>query len=251
MLRFKNHIFPGSLEEAYELNQKRSNKIVGGNGWLRLGSKQCVSIIDLSNLGLDGIEEKDDEFIIGAMTTLRELELNKGFNEYTGGAAKEAVRHIVGVQFRNCVTLGGSIYGRFGFSDVLTLFLALDSYVEMYKGGVIPISEFAKMKYDNDILVNIRVKKADIKTVYTSFRNQSTDFPVLTCAISLGSNIKTAIGARPARADVVEGEIPKDMEKYAIETAKSFTYGSNIRGSAEYREQIAYVLIKRSLSKLI
>ena len=39
---------------------------------------------------------------------------------YTAGAVREAVRHIVGVQFRNCATVGGSIYGRFGFSDVLT-----------------------------------------------------------------------------------------------------------------------------------
>ena len=40
---------------------------------------------------------------------------------------REAVRHIVGVQFRNCATVGGSVYGRFGFSDVLTLLLALVS----------------------------------------------------------------------------------------------------------------------------
>ena len=34
-------------------------------------------------------------------------------------------------------TVGGSIWGRFGFSDVLTVFLAMDSYVELYKGGIV------------------------------------------------------------------------------------------------------------------
>ena len=69
------------------------------------------------------------------------------------------MRHIVGVQFRNQATVGGSIYGRFGFSDVLTAFLALDTYVELYDGGRICLAEFAKKKPDNDLLLFIVVKK--------------------------------------------------------------------------------------------
>ena len=69
------------------------------------------------------------------------------------------LKHIVGVQFRNLATVGGSIYGRYGFSDVLTLLLGLESYVELYKGGIIPLKEYANMKYDRDILVRIIVKK--------------------------------------------------------------------------------------------
>ena len=66
------------------------------------------------------------------MTSLRDLELHKGLDAMTGGAVRESLRHIVGVQFRNLATVGGSIFGRFGFSDVLTMFLALDSWVELY-----------------------------------------------------------------------------------------------------------------------
>ena len=59
---------------------------------------------------------------------------------------REAVRSIVGVQFRNLATVGGSIWGRFGFSDVLTLFLALDTRVLLYRAGEISLREFAGMK---------------------------------------------------------------------------------------------------------
>ena len=90
--------------------------------------------IDLCDLGLDTIEETDEEFSIGARVTLRELEQHVGLNTYTHDAVKNAVKDIVGVQFRNMATIGGSIWGRFGFSDVLTVFLAMDSYVELYKG---------------------------------------------------------------------------------------------------------------------
>ncbi len=253
MLRCNNYVFAKSLEEAYELNQKRNNAVVGGNGWLRLRKRQWDTVIDISELGLDNIEENDDVFKIGAMVTLSDLEHDPGIEKYTKGAVRESLMHIVGTQFRNTVTVGGSIFGRFGFSDVLSMFIVLDSYAELYKSGIVPMHEFAKMPYDNDILTGIVVKKTPLKIAYSSFRNQSTDFPVVTCAIAIGSDkITTAIGARPSKADIRTAHIDelKDKEGYAAKIAKSFDYASNLRASGEYREHIAEVLIKRTLEKI-
>ena len=76
-------------------------------------------------------------------------------------------------------TVGGSIWGRFGFSDVLTVFLAMDTYVELYQGGRIPLREFVGQKPDQDILVRLVIKKTSGCFSYASVRNQSTDFPVI------------------------------------------------------------------------
>ena len=160
MLKIKNYVKVNSLEEAYELNQKKTAKILGGMVWMKMGNRNLATAIDLSGLGLDQITENDQEFVIGCMTSLRDLEINEALNTYTGGAMRESLRHIVGVQFRNCATVGGSIYGRFGFSDVLTMFLGMDSYVELFHGGRIPLTEFVNMKKDNDILVNMIVKRS-------------------------------------------------------------------------------------------
>ena len=62
-----------------------------------------------NGLGLDQISETEDEFVIGCMATLRDLEVHPGLNAYTDGAVKQSVCHIVGVQFSNCATVGGSI----------------------------------------------------------------------------------------------------------------------------------------------
>ena len=159
MLTIKEYIKAESLEQAYELNQKKSNRLLGGMMWLRLGKGNVNKAIDISGLGLDQIEETNEEFSIGSMVTLRQLEQHKGLENYTRGAIRESVRHIVGVQFRNLATVGGSIYGRFGFSDVLTVFLGMDTYVELYKGGILPLEEFAMRRPDRDILVRIFVKK--------------------------------------------------------------------------------------------
>ena len=87
-----------SLEEAWQLNQKRSNKIIGGMLWMKMGKGRINTAIDLSGLGLDCIDETDEYFKIGCMATLRMIEMHKGLNEYTCGAVREAVRSIVGVQ---------------------------------------------------------------------------------------------------------------------------------------------------------
>ena len=102
---------------------------------MRLGNARVKTVIDLSGLGLDQIEESDNVIKIGAMCTLRQIEESEALKSLYGDGIAEAVRHIVGVQFRNQATVGGSIYGRFGFSDVLTAFLALDTFVELYDGG--------------------------------------------------------------------------------------------------------------------
>ena len=248
MITIDKYIRAQSLEEAWELNQNKRNRILGGMMWLRLGSNSVNTVIDLCDLGLDQIEETDEAFSIGAMVTLRDIETHVGLNEYADHAIANAVKDIVGVQFRNMATVGGSIWGRFGFSDVLTVFLALDSYVELYKGGIVPLEQFANMQADNDILVRLIVKKTPCKVVYSSVRNQRTDFPVLACAVArMNGEYRASIGARPARAMLVRNAEADGFATYVADNAPT---EGNMRGSAEYRTHLIKVLVERSMQEL-
>ena len=91
MITIQKYVRAQSLEEAWQLNQAKRNRIVGGMLWLRLGRGGVGTAIDLSGLGLDKIEETDTEFSIGAMATLRQLEQHVGLNAYTIGAIRNAV----------------------------------------------------------------------------------------------------------------------------------------------------------------
>ena len=244
MLKIKEYVKAESLEQAYELNQKKTNCVIGGMLWLKMVTRNVQKAIDLSGLGLDQIEENDEEFSIGAMVTLRQIELHEGLNTWSQGAVKESVTHIV---------------GKFGFSDVLSCFLAFDSYVELHHEGIIPLDQFAANKYPNDILVRLIIKKHPQESVYLSHRNTKTDFPVLTCAVSLGEKEAYAVvGARPSRACRVRlsdqwMEQIKDDEgrkKLADEVTGQMNFGSNMRGSAAYREQLSKVLLRRGFEQL-
>lgn len=197
------------------------------------------------------------------MATLRQLELHDELNRWTDGAVRESVCHIVGVQFRNLATIGGSLYGRYGFSDILTCFMGLDAYVELYKGGRIPVSEFADCPKDRDILVRVIVKKTPGNYVYLSQRNTKTDFPVLACMIAMDDKgTRVCIGARPAKAVLltVSGEqeealrrgdgTGEEAARTAEQIAESVVMGSNMRASAEYRKHLAKVLIRRGFQSI-
>lgn len=258
MITIQNYVRAQSLEEAWQLNQKKRNRIVGGMLWMKMGKGSIGTAIDLCDLGLDRITETEEEFSIGAMVSLRQIEQHQGLNAYTCGAAAKAVQDIIGVQFRNLATVGGSLWGRFGFSDVLTVFLAMDSYVELYKGGIVPLEAFATMNHDNDILVRLIVRKNPGKFVYQAMRIQRTDFPVLTCAASqVNGQTKVVIGARPSRAMVLRDEkqllangLCEGAEAFAAYAAETVPTGGNLRGSAAYRTHLVRVLTQRSLTEL-
>lgn len=245
-----------SLEEAYELNQKRSAMVVGGMMWTKMSSYQKMTVIDLSGLGLDKIEEDEREFRIGCMCTLRDLETHPGLDRCFNGIMKECTRHIVGVQFRNGATVGGSIYGRFGFSDILTAFLVLDAYVELYHAGIVPLKEFVDMPYDNDILVRVIVKKDGRICAYDSQRRTQTDFPLIAAAVSkLGNQWFISIGARPARARLVEIQAEEEERKaqgdgIVKKIVSQYRFGTNLRGSAEYRQALAEIYVRRMMEKI-
>lgn len=274
MFYYNQYVRAQSLDEAYELYQKKPNFVLGGMLWLKMKNKTLGTAIDLCDLGLDQIDEDENEFRIGAYATLRQIETHEALNAYTHGAIAESVRHIVGVQFRNVATVGGSIWGRFGFSDVMTIFRALGAKVQLHKAGVMDLDEFAALpRATRDVLVSVIVPKNAKGIVYLSQRNQSTDFPVLTCAVANRSGRYVAvIGASPYMAEPVwdedgildgitdektagnaslteNSENNEKIEKFAGYVAEHIRFGSNIRAGAEYREMICRVLTRRAVTQ--
>lgn len=249
MIKIKNYVKADNLDEAYALYQKKSNVILGGMLWLKMQKKSVGTAIDLCNLGLDKIEETENEFRIGAMATLRDLEKHSGLNMLTQGALSDSVKNIVGVQFRNLATVGGSVFSKFGFSDVLTVLAGIGAEIQLHKAGRISIDEFIAMPPVRDILVNIIIPKKEIKVCYLSQRNISTDFPVLTCAVCCkDGKYRIAVGARPHKAEIIALDSVGESTPEFI--AEKLSFGSNLRASAKYRKEICKVLVKRALSEV-
>lgn len=173
----------------------------GGGLWMRLQHRTIPCAIDLSACGLDQIEESDDAFVIGAMTPLSVLESHADFARATNGVFTAAVRDIVGPQFCNLATVGGSLYGRFGFSDVLGALLALECEVKFTGAGRMSLADLCEEGYPRDVLERVVVHRRPYQASYKCLRRQAADFPVVNVAAAYwGDEWHVAVGARPCRA---------------------------------------------------
>jgi CO/xanthine dehydrogenase FAD-binding subunit len=123
----------------------------------------------------------------------------------------------------------------------------LDSFVELYKGGIVPLREYANRGYDRDILVRLIIKKTPVKVAFECVRNTRTDFSVLNCAVAVvNKKARVAVGARPLKAEVVEGVADDKLPEKVVGALK---FESNMRGSEEYRKKLCQVLVRRAMQK--
>lgn len=261
-MKIQSYVVPTDIEEAYQLLQEPSTTIIAGGAWLRLISKSYATAIDLSRLDLGQINETEENFIIGSMVTLRQLEVNSGIKKLLNGVIPEAIRQIMGVPIRNIATVGGTVCGRFGFSDLLTPLLALKATLVFYKKGQVTLESYLEHSpEDQDILLQVIIKKEEGKACYTTVKKTSNDFPIINVSVmKIGSHYRIAVGSRPSTARLAKKTMAflndqKVITDHIIEEAGSMaieeiTLGKNSRGSKEYRTQLCKVLVQRGIKEV-
>ncbi len=250
-MKFQNYIRPETVPEALSWAQKPGTVILGGMMWLHLQGRTVENAVDLSLLGLDRIEQTPQGVRIGAYVTLRQAEVDPLLNAYTHGAIRTALAPIVGVQFRNTATVGGSVFGRFGFSDVTALFCALGASVCLAGQGTTPMEQFVRDGAQKDLLTHILLPIKTPDGVCTlAQRNAATDFPVLTLtACRREDKLRVTLSPAPLRAETVDCFM-QDIANLPKELADKLAFRSDNLGSAEYRRHLAKVLTKRALAQL-
>jgi len=250
---------PSTVEEAYDLLSSTPRSVViGGGAYIRLGKKHVDLAIDMCNTGLDFIIEKRNTIEIGAATTFRQLEKSEILKNYYGGVIPKTVKDLMGVQMRNIVTVGGTIYGRYGFSDLITTLLVLDCSVVLHKRGKIYLEYFLKEKNnDKDILEKIIIKKDERIASFQTMKNTSADFSMINVAVCRKNDkYNIVVGARPgvgvlATKAMIYMESSMgdecDLEKVGEIASKEVTFATDLRASKKYRKELCIVLVKRAL----
>ena len=243
-----------SLEEAYKLvKQSPRNKIIGGGLWLKKGGAEVDTLIDLSLLGLDKIEDKKDYVEVGAMVTQREFELSKLVPEM----ARNAVKSIMGPGFRNIATIGGSVYGKYGFSDVVTGLLGYKVDLVFYPEAVVSLLDCVKKPgfYDG-ILTRVRIYKENVKAFFKKVEITALDYPILNVAVTKGKEYRVVVGSRPLvavrceKAEAYLNEGGKDFAKAAEIAVEELKFGDSIATKGEYRKQLALTYVRRGLEEV-
>lgn len=258
MLMYRQLLQPKTVAEAYELAQKhRLAPLMAGGCWIGLGKWRWPMVIDLSGLDLRYIREEENYYAIGAMATQGDVERFEPFHTYGRGILPKAVHPILGVQFRNMATMGGSVAARFGFSDILPALLALQAEVVLHNKGVMALAEYLTYK-ERDVLIEIRVSKTPPAVALATLRKSVSDFPFLTGALRQDeTGYHIYIGCRPSlvREAVQAGEILTQkglagLEEAMVAAASELAFQTNSHASAAYRQAMTKVLVKRLVQEV-
>ena len=248
-----------SLEDAYQkLQESPKNAILAGGLWMKKMGQSYDTLIDLSKLELDKISETKDEVVVGSMVTQRDFEDSKIVSFLFAGAPAFAVREVMGVNFRNLATIGGSIMGRYPFSDVITGLLPYDVELEFYPAQKMSLEEYLNYKGKlNAILVAIHIKKGEGKGYFKKVKTTALDFPIVNIAVAkVNKEYRVVVGARPMvaarsyKAMEYLNNGGKDFAKTAELAVEELSFMDNKDASKEYRVDLAKVYVRRGLEEV-
>lgn len=226
---------PADLEEAYMLlNSQKKAVVMGGGLFLRMQKRTIPLVIDLQDLKLDYLKRQENIMEIGAMTPLRKVEVTEWLPE----GLKDSVMQIAGVGVRNMATVGGSICGRYPFSDINTALLALDATLNFCKTGQIRMKDYMENGLgEKDILLSVSFKEP-ITSQSKYYKKVYTDFSLVNISLA---NDRLVVGARPGRGVILECV---DLTKTPEEILSNVEFGDDFKASGEYRRALAETLLE-------
>lgn len=251
-----------SLDDAYqELLKDSKNTIVAGGQWIKKIGGSHNTLIDISGLNLDFISEDKDYIQIGAMTSERVIETSPLIKNLADGILSDAISQILGVPFRNLATIGGSIVGKYPFSDIITPLLALDCHLIFYPERKVSLKDYlADNNRQKEILVSIFIKKENLKGYFKKVKVTALDFPLLNVAITKGEEYRIVCGGRPLTGALavkameflnnIDSPSDSDFKKAAEIAVSELSFNSTMTASKEYRELLANTYIYRGLKEV-
>jgi len=251
--------------------------IAGGHSLLplmRLRLSTPALLVDVDRLSdLAYVREAGDSVEVGALTRIGDAASDSTLKELNPLLA-HAAGEVGDPQVRHRGTIGGSIAHGDPASDLPTVLLAVDGEVVAHGPGgdrTIPASQFFTGLFEtalapNEVLTAIRVPKmaAGMGWSFQKFHRRAIDWAIVGVAAVVerqnGSISRAAVGltnmdSTPVRAGAVEsalagGAASADaLAAAAAHAAEGTNPPSDTNGSAEYRSELAKVLVRRALEE--
>ncbi len=270
---------PANVREALRLlhsGKGLARVVAGGTDVVVRGDDSVRFLIDITHAGLSYIRRRGTACIIGATTTMAELEASDVIQALAGGLLSRAARYCGSALIRNMATLGGNMANGSPAADMATPLLVLDATMVMEdsKGRrELPLAEYLvaarTSRYAKALLVEVVIpdpprgkgcqwsfQKLGRTAVDISLVNVSAGLQldsrgrVKWARIALGS-----VAPAPMRAPRAEQRMAGRTLDQALlaeigaEVAREVSPISDARASAEYRREICSVLTRRALEE--
>ncbi|MGM0603214.1 MAG: FAD binding domain-containing protein [Bacillota bacterium] len=279
---FKNYFRPGSLEKALEIRDKYKNEVSVVAGatdlFVQYNEKlhEIKNWLDISRIeNFKKIEKKEKSVFIGPLVTHLEIMKSDLINKYFS-ALSAAALEVGSPQIRSRGTIGGNICTSSPAGDLLAPLLAYKAKFHLSsrkKSRIAEAEEFftgpkKNILKDNELLTGIEIPISDFE-VYSYWkkigRRKALVISTLTLSLVLefeNDLIKSAGLAAgsaapvPIRLKKIEEKMLNkkmsqlDYQEIAAEVKKSISPIDDLRGTKEYREDVAADIMINALEKI-
>lgn len=274
---------PNSLAAAVQLLAElgTSAKVLAGGTDLIIQMEQRLytpqHIVNAMRIPeLKGIRTTTDSIVIGAATSLREIETSNLLREKVPVLC-ESVSTIGSIQIRNLATLGGNLCNAAPSADTAPPLLVLDAQARIIgtQGErVLPLASFFKGPRQTALLPDELLTAIEIPDPPKGFQalyykqspRYAMDIAIVGVAVGVTRNngtcedVRISLGAVaptplrvPEAEAVLNGQAPiaeriQQAAQISRERSKPIT---DVRGSADYRRAMVETLVRRGLNALL
>jgi len=282
MKRF-DYIRPGNMADAIAALQANDEPyLLAGGTDLLIGMKTNAvkpkCLIDLKGIpGIDCIEY-DNGFKLGALTTVRDVEVSPLIREKIP-ALSEAAATLGSIQIRNRATIGGNLCHGSPAADMAAILLAMNCEVKIATGNgakTMGLDQFftgpnSTVLSRNEVLAQIIIPKEieQFKGIYLKHGpRKAMDIGIVNIAILLDADVSSgfcnqimialgAVAPRPIRAKKAEAllnanRLTSELIQEAAEVASDeATPISDFRASAGYRKDLVKNLVAKGIDQIL
>jgi carbon-monoxide dehydrogenase medium subunit len=270
---------PANIREALRLmssGKGQARVVAGGTDVVPAGGDSVRFLIDITHAGLSYIRHRGTACVIGATTTMAEIEESAIIQALAGGLLCRAARSCGGAPVRNLATLGGNMANGSPAADTATPLLVLDAAVVLAgaKGRrKLPLAEYLvgarSGRHARALLVEVVIPAPPsgkgCKWSFQKFGRTAVDISLVNVSAGLQLDSKgrvkwarIALGSvspAPMRAAGAESRMAGRILNQALlaeigaEVAREVHPISDARASADYRRELCSVMTRRALEE--
>jgi carbon-monoxide dehydrogenase medium subunit len=253
---------PATLDEALELLAEHGDEakpLAGGQSLIPLLAMRLAQpalLVDLARVPeLRGVERRDGELRVGAMTTQAELERLPALPPLLAAA----IPHVGHFQIRSRGTVGGSLAHMDPAAEWPALALLLDAELEVASArgrrtvhaATFGLGPLITALEPDELLVAVTLRGADGPFGFEEVERRPGDFALVGAACHRGRVVAFATGSRPQRlggceAHLREGGRVGDELRRLAETEIEAT--ADIHVPARYRKRVGAGLVERAVA---
>lgn len=238
---------PVSWDELEELQREFQGRIMylAGGDYHPKAKDNLAVLVDLQELELDLVEFSGDGITLGGLTNLQQLG-----NALESEDLLEAISIEAGANLRNSLSLTNYLKSSNGRSSVQICLNAMEAEYRLSGNeNCQPHSAALRTLLDDDFIEEIRLSNP-ISLAFASVGRSPKDQPVVAVAASKRSGTRIHVACGGAETMLAEFDLHYGEDDGEVTIRHLFKDINDEWAGAEYRQEVAAVLLSRCLQKL-